>query len=74
MATRLVEKARELGRDAAAAYRDAFGVDPALDEDPDEMVDAAWECEYKGLLEGAGMTEAEHDACRAAWRAALFGD
>jgi hypothetical protein len=74
MATTLVEKARKLGRAEAAVYRQEFGVDPARDADPDGMVEGVWECEAKVLMQDAGMTEAEHDACKAAFRAALLGD
>lgn len=67
--TTLIDQARTLGGHAADAYCEEFGMSPAEDG-PQKVGDwdtSAWELHWKELKD-SGATEADYEACRAAWR------
>lgn len=67
----LIETARNLGGNAADGYWDEFNEVPTR-ENCGDWDEAAWSVARKELTD-TGMTDADYDACLAAWRAGFFG-
>jgi len=69
MNANLTDLACQLGSHSADAYYDEFGVSPREDgaERVGDWDSSAWSNAEKELRD-AGMTNAEHESCLAAWR------